>query len=350
MLLSNRLTHWYLQNKRDLPWRKTHEPYQIWLSEIMLQQTRIEQGLPYYYKFIEAYPTVFDLANAPADEVLKLWQGLGYYSRARNLHETAKYVAFELNGSFPDSYKSLLKLKGVGDYTASAIASICYNEPVAVVDGNVYRVLSRIFGIDTPINSTAGIKEFKSLATELLDKKDPATFNQAIMEFGALHCKPQNPKCDSCPFNDICLALKNDRIKELPVKLKKNKVKKRYFNYLVFNFNDDKTILEQRTGKGIWNGLYQFPLVETEKLVQEEELVVLDDFKESVPNSGIELELFNEVPVVHKLSHQHLFTRFWLVNSNDLQENSVSLEKIMDYPVPVLIENFLNEYLPDAYK
>jgi len=350
MVLSNRLTHWYLQNKRDLPWRKTHEPYQIWLSEIMLQQTRIEQGLPYYYKFIEAYPSVFDLANAPADEVLKLWQGLGYYSRARNLHETAKYVASELNGKFPDSYKGLLKLKGVGDYTASAIASICYSEPVAVVDGNVYRVLSRIFGIDTPINSTAGIKEFKKLAQELLDKKDPATFNQAIMEFGALHCKPQNPKCDSCPFNDKCLALKNNSIKELPVKLKKTKIKKRYFNYLVFNLEDDKTILEQRTGKGIWNGLYQFPLVETEKLVQEEELVVLDDFIESVSNANIELELFNEVPVVHKLSHQHLFTRFWLVNSKDLQENSVSLEKILDYPVPVLIENFLNEYLPDAYK
>ncbi|PTX44721.1 A/G-specific DNA-adenine glycosylase [Christiangramia gaetbulicola] len=350
MVFSKRLTLWYLHNKRDLPWRKTHEPYQIWLSEIMLQQTRIEQGLPYYYKFIEAYPSVFDLANAPADEVLKLWQGLGYYSRARNLHETAKYVAFELDGKFPDTYKGLLKLKGVGDYTASAIASICYNEPVAVVDGNVYRVLSRIFGIDTPINSTPGIKEFKALAQELLDKDDPATFNQAIMEFGALHCKPQNPYCETCPFNEKCLALKDQRIKELPIKLKKTKIKKRYFNYLVFDLDNENTILEQRTGKGIWNGLYQFPLIETEKLSAENELVQLDSFKELIQEQKYSLELYNEEPVVHKLSHQHLYTLFWLVNTQGLQERSVSLEEVMNYPVPVLIGNFLNEYLPDDYK
>jgi len=350
MVLSNRLTHWYLQNKRDLPWRKTHEPYQIWLSEIMLQQTRIEQGLPYYYKFIKAYPSVFDLAKASPEEVLKLWQGLGYYSRVRNLHETAKHVAFNLNGIFPDNYKDLLKLKGVGDYTASAIASICYGEAVAVVDGNVYRVLSRIFGIDTPINSTAGIKEFKKLANELLDKEDAATHNQAIMEFGALHCKPQRPKCEICPFNDVCLALKNNRIKELPVKLKKTKIKKRYFNYLVFNLEDDKTILEQRTGKGIWNGLYQFPLVESEELLEKNELVVLDAFKKAIGNSDLELDLFNEIPIIHKLSHQHLFTRFWVVHSNVVPENPVDLKDVLEYPVPVLIENFLNEYLPDAYK
>lgn len=316
----------------------------------MLQQTRIEQGLPYYYKFIEAYPTVFDLANAPADEVLKLWQGLGYYSRARNLHETAKYVAFELDGKFPDTYKGLLKLKGVGDYTASAIASICYNEPVAVVDGNVYRVLSRIFGIDTPINSTPGVKEFKALAQELLDREDPATFNQAIMEFGALHCKPQNPYCETCPFNEKCLALKDNRIKELPVKLKKTKVKNRYFNYLVFDLENEKTILEQRTGKGIWNGLYQFPLIETEKLSSKNELIKLDPFKKIISDQHYSLELYNEEPVVHKLSHQHLYTRFWLVNIQGLEERSVSLEEVMNYPVPVLIGNFLNEYLPDDYK
>ena len=350
MVFSNRLTHWYLQNKRDLPWRKTHEPYQIWLSEIMLQQTRIEQGLPYFLKFIDAYPTVFDLANASSDEVLKLWQGLGYYSRARNLHETSKFVAFELHGTFPDNYKELLKLKGVGDYTASAIASICYNEPVAVVDGNVYRVLSRIFGIDTPINSTAGIKEFKNLAQELLNKEDPATFNQAIMEFGALHCKPQNPYCETCPFNEKCLALKDNRIKELPVKLKKTKVKKRYFNYMVFDLENEKTILEQRNGKGIWNGLYQFPLIETEKLSAENELEQLDSFIELMQQRKYSLELYNEDPVVHKLSHQHLYTRFWLVSTPELHNRTVRLEDIMDYPVPVLIGNFLNEYLPDDYK
>lgn len=350
MVLSNRLTYWYLQNKRDLPWRKTHEPYQIWLSEIMLQQTRIEQGLPYYKKFISAYPTVFDLANAPQDEVMKLWQGLGYYSRARNLHETAKYVAFELNGVFPDTYKGLLGLKGVGDYTASAIASFCFGEPVAVVDGNVYRVLSRIFGIDTPINSTTGIKEFKELARELLDKKDPATFNQAIMEFGALHCKPQNPLCATCPFNDKCLALKDNRIKELPVKLNKTKLKKRYFNYLVFDLNEEHTILEQRSGKGIWNGLYQFPLVESEKLVDAQALQQMDEFKTAVGDSVYSIDLFNREPVIHKLSHQHLYTRFWLINTKDISGEIISLENITRYPVPVLIGNFLNEYLPDDYK
>ncbi|GAA4312401.1 A/G-specific adenine glycosylase [Pontixanthobacter gangjinensis] len=316
----------------------------------MLQQTRIEQGLPYYKKFIEAYPTVFHLAKAPQDEVLKLWQGLGYYSRARNLHETAKHVAFDLNGKFPDNYKGLLKLKGVGDYTASAIASICYGEPVAVVDGNVYRVLSRIFEIDTPINNTAGIKEFKILAQELLDEKDPATFNQAIMEFGALHCKPQNPKCDSCPFNDMCLALKNDRVKELPVKLKKSKVKKRFFNYLVFDLKDESTILEQRKGKGIWNGLYQFPLVETESLSDEEELKSQDKFTDLIGGDEFSIELYNQKPVVHKLSHQHLYTRFWIVNTTEVKKPKIALQEVIDYPVPVLIENFLNEYLPDAYK
>ncbi|MFV8225572.1 A/G-specific adenine glycosylase [Christiangramia aquimixticola] len=350
MVFSNRLTQWYLQRKRDLPWRKTKDPYRIWLSEIMLQQTRIEQGLPYYNKFTQAYPTVFDLAKAPLEEVLKLWQGLGYYSRARNLHETANFVANDLGGHFPDNYKGLKALKGVGDYTASAIASICYNEPVAVVDGNVYRVLSRIFEISTPINSTAGIKEFKALAQELLDHKDPSTFNQAIMEFGALHCKPQNPLCDTCPFNDMCLALKNDRIKNLPVKLKKARVRKRYFNYLVFDLKDEKTILEKREGKGIWNGLYQFPLIETEGLLEEEELLNHQEFQNMLDSSLFELELHNENPVVHKLSHQHLYTRFWKIYTHEVAEEAIPLKKVTDYPVPVLIENFLNEYLPDDYK
>ncbi len=350
MVFSNILRPWYLQNKRDLPWRNTHEPYQIWLCEIMLQQTRIEQGLPYFYKFTKVYPTVFDLANASVEEVLKLWQGLGYYSRARNLHTTAKYVANELDGKFPDTYKGLLKLKGVGDYTASAIASICYDEPVAVVDGNVYRVLSRVFGIETPINSSAGIKEFKNLAQELLDPEDPATFNQAIMEFGALHCKPQNPACHICPFNDKCIALKEHKVKELPVKLKKTKIKKRYFNYLVFDLENEKTILEQRKGKGIWNGLYQFPLIESEKALSEEELLTSKAFRKKLPVEDFSVELFNEDPIVHKLSHQHLYTRFWRINSEAGIETSIPLEKIREYPVPVLIDNFLNEYLPDAYK
>lgn len=350
MVFSKRLKQWYLQNKRDLPWRSTQDPYKIWLSEIIMQQTRVEQGLPYYLRFTEAYPNVHSLANAPEQEVLKLWQGLGYYSRARNLHTTAIRVSKELNGNFPDHYKGLKTLKGVGDYTASAIASFCFNEPVAVVDGNVYRVLSRVFGVDTPINSTPGIKEFKALAQELIDYKDPATFNQAIMEFGAIQCKPQNPLCETCPFNDVCLALKNDQIKELPVKIKKTKIRHRYFNYIVPHFRDEQTILEERTGKGIWSGLYQFPLVETNKPVGEAELIDTENFQELVGDQNYELHIYNEKEVVHKLSHQHLHTTFWTVNIDTESLESINFNELKDYPVPVLIENFLNEFLPEDYK
>jgi len=350
MVFSKRLKQWYLQNKRDLPWRSTQDPYKIWLSEIIMQQTRVEQGLPYYLRFTEAYPNVHALANAPEQEVLKLWQGLGYYSRARNLHTTAIRVSEELDGNFPDHYKELKTLKGVGDYTASAIASFCFNEPVAVVDGNVYRVLSRVFGVETPINSTPGIKEFKALAQELIDHKDPATFNQAIMEFGAIQCKPQNPLCETCPFNDVCLALKNDQIKELPVKIKKTKIRHRYFNYIVPQFRDEQTILEERTGKGIWSGLYQFPLVETNKPVGEAELIDTENFQELVGDQNYELHIYNEKEVVHKLSHQHLHTTFWTVNINAESLESINFNELKDYPVPVLIENFLNEFLPEDYK
>ena len=234
MIFSKTLINWYSVNKRELPWRQTIDPYYIWLSEIILQQTQVAQGLPYYVKFTEEFPSVFHLAKAQEGHVLKLWQGLGYYSRARNLHTTAKYIAAELKGEFPNNYKDLLKLKGIGDYTASAIASICFNKPEAVVDGNVYRVLSRYFGIDTPINSPKGAKEFKQLAQELIDKKDPATFNQAIMEFGATQCKPQSPDCTLCPFTSSCIAFNENRIIELPVKIKSGKAKKKYFNF--FNY------------------------------------------------------------------------------------------------------------------
>ena len=230
MSFSKQLAQWYLQNKRDLPWRGSTNPYEIWLSEIILQQTRVDQGMGYYYKFIEHFPSVNHLAKASEDQVLKLWQGLGYYSRARNLHFSAKYIVNELNGEFPIGYTNILKLKGVGDYTASAIASICFNEPAAVVDGNVYRVLARYFGIFTPINSSKGIKEFKMLAQKLLNTEIPGTHNQAIMEFGARMCKPQNPDCEICPLNSSCVALEKKEIKMLPVKENKIKIKKRYFN------------------------------------------------------------------------------------------------------------------------
>ncbi|MCF4100448.1 A/G-specific adenine glycosylase [Gillisia sp. M10.2A] len=344
MLFHKTLIKWYLNCKRELPWRETSEPYRIWLSEIMLQQTRIDQGLPYYSAFTEAYPSVFDLANASQEEVLKLWQGLGYYSRARNLHETAQNVAYNLNGIFPESYKELLKLKGVGDYTASAIASICYNEPVAVVDGNVYRVLARYFDIDTPINSSEGIKIFKQLAMEVMDREDPATYNQAIMEFGALQCKPQQPLCGSCPLAASCLALKNNKISELPVKLKKGKIKKRYFNYLVFISLENNTLIEQRSGKGIWEGLYQFPLVETEAPVTQQELINKAEFKSYTGVDMLDITLYNDTPIIHKLSHQHLYTTFWVIEKIELPDIAVSVGALQDYPVPVLIANFLNDF------
>ena len=344
MILAKKLIYWYLKNKRELPWRKTKDPYRVWLSEIMLQQTRVAQGLPYFLKFTEAFPTVFDLAKAEEIEVLKLWQGLGYYSRARNLHFTAKYISEELNGVFPKTYKELLQLKGVGDYTASAIASICYDEPVAVVDGNVYRVLSRYFGITTPINSTKGIKEFKELAQTVIDVTQPGVYNQAIMDFGALHCKPQNPLCDECPLAESCVALANNSVKELPVKEKKIKIKKRYFNYLVPVTEDNQTVLEERVGKGIWQGLYQFPLVETQKETDEKELIEHNQFVKLFPEKTT-ISLFNKEDIVHKLSHQHLITKFWVVKTTNVSEKTMSWSKVKEQPVPVLIDKFLEEYL-----
>ncbi|MAM29722.1 MAG: A/G-specific adenine glycosylase [Flavobacteriaceae bacterium] len=349
---SNKLITWYLKHKRELPWRKTKDPYRIWLSEIILQQTRVAQGLPYYLNFVNAYPTVHHLANAPEEEVLKLWQGLGYYSRARNLRVAAIFVANELNGVFPNDYKGLLKLKGVGDYTASAIASICYNLPTAVVDGNVYRVLSRVFGVETPINSTKGIKEFKQLAQLLLDPKQPGTYNQAIMEFGARYCVPQNPDCGNCIFSDRCEALLHNKVKELPVKLKKTKIRKRYFNYIVPVSEDGNTLLNQRQGKGIWQNLYEFPLVETSQEVSEKELSQHDAFAEIVTAAFITSEAIepktivkhNETPIVHKLSHQHLITTFWIWYVERLKDNALPIHKLEAFPVPILIENFLKTF------
>jgi len=342
---SKKLIVWYLEHKRDLPWRVTKLPYQIWLSEIILQQTRVAQGLPYYVSFISEFPTVFDLANASEEKVLKLWQGLGYYSRARNLHTTAKYVSEELNGVFPADYKDLLKLKGVGDYTASAIASICYNEATAVVDGNVYRVLARIFGISTPINSTEGIKEFKKLAQLLLPLEEIGTYNQAIMEFGARQCKPQNPDCSSCVFNDRCFALQKKKVSKLPVKLKKTKVKKMYFNYMVIISEENKTILQQRTEKGIWQQLYEFPLIETSEEINLELLQKRIEFRKlNKKYSFNATTLYNDKVVVHKLSHRHLYTRFWITETSADLKNGVSYDEIAKYPVPILIGNFISEF------
>jgi A/G-specific adenine glycosylase len=347
MSFSGIILDWYHQNKRSLPWRKSLNPYKIWLSEIILQQTRVAQGAPYYLRFVEQFPTVHHMANASEEEVLKLWQGLGYYSRARNLHASAKIVVNQYNGEFPDTYNELLKLKGVGDYTASAISSICFNEPQAVVDGNVYRVLSRYFGIDIPINSAEGIKYFKSLAEKVMDVNDIRDYNQGIMEFGAIQCSPKKPLCLHCPLNESCVALQKGIVGQLPVKLKKTKVRNRFFNYIIPIYIDADgnrfTNLQQRKGKGIWQNLWEFPLIESNSMLEIED--VGNRYKQLFEGNGeIELIEFNEVAIIHKLSHQHLHTKFWILNTNTEIPNQISFEKIKDFPVPVLIADFIKAF------
>ena len=341
MSFSKTLITWYLDNKRDLPWRKTKNPYHIWLSEIMLQQTRVAQGLPYFLAFTEAFPTVFDLAKADEEKVLKLWQGLGYYSRARNLHATAKYISEELSGNFPNNYKDLLKLKGIGEYTAAAIASFSFKECVPVVDGNVYRVLSRYFDIETDIASSGAKKEFTQLASELIDKKKPELFNQAIMEFGALQCVPKSPDCNSCPLNNSCLALAKNKVSQLPIKLKKQKITNRFFNYLLVLDNKNQTIINKRTQKGIWHNLYEFPLIETEQKESEE---IIQQKIRSLFKNVTAITLLESESVIHKLSHQHLHISFWKVNVNDKLENSFDYETLKKHPFPIVLHNFIENY------
>ena len=345
MVFSKTLINWYLQNKRDLPWRHTTNPYAIWLSEIMLQQTRVAQGLPYFLSFTTAFPTVFDLAKANEEQVLKLWQGLGYYSRARNLHQTAQYIAQELSGVFPATYKELLQLKGVGEYTAAAIASFAYNEAVPVVDGNVFRVLSRYFDVETDIAQAAAKKEFAALASELMPKDDPAIFNQAIMEFGALQCVPKNPDCANCVFNDSCDALQKKKVDQLPVKSKKIKVRNRYFNYLVFEDLKGNTLVQKRTDKGIWHNLYEFPVYETDK--EEDWNHVNEQVQEEYGNakSNPIIYEYNAKSIVHKLSHQHLHIKFWKVQVAETLDSAIDIETLRAFPFPIVIHNFIEKEL-----
>lgn len=343
MGFSEKIIGWYSQNKRDLPWRNSTDPYQIWLSEIILQQTRVDQGLSYYNKFIEQHPTIDSLANAPEKDILNLWQGLGYYSRARNLHFTAKHISKEYKGVFPNEYNEILSLKGVGEYTAAAISSFAYNLSYPVIDGNVYRVLSRIFGVENPIDSNEGKKVFKKLAAELIDDKNPATYNQAIMEFGALQCTPKKPNCEDCPFRLECYALKNELISVLPKKEKKIKQRNRYFNYLII-MDDDNIYMKERREKDIWIGLFDFPLLETTKQ--------LDSFNQiNATFKEYNLKLISRSEVEkHILSHQKIYATFWLVSSDKKEKikskfTEISLKEINNYPVPKLIENYLNSIL-----
>lgn len=343
MDFSNSLLHWYLQNKRDLPWRNTTNPYPIWLSEIMLQQTRVAQGMPYFHAFMEAFPTVFDLAKADEEQVLKLWQGLGYYSRARNMHKTAQIIAFELGGNFPNNYSDLLKLKGVGEYTAAAIASFAFNEVVPVVDGNVYRVLSRYFDVETDIASATAKKEFSDLAKKLIPNNNPALFNQAIMEFGALQCVPKNPNCEICIFNSSCAALQKKKVAELPVKLKKTKVTNRFFNYLIFLDNYNNTIIKKRIEKGIWHNLYEFPVIESDEELDFD--LIVSKIEEKYSNLSIEsVSKYNEVQIIHKLSHQKLHINFYKVDVILEITGETQLDALKNYPFPVVIYNFIEKY------
>ena len=337
---SNLIISWYKDNKRNLPWRETANPYLIWLSEIILQQTRVEQGLPYYIKFSSIYPSIEMMANETEEQILKHWQGLGYYSRARNMHATAKHVAFNLAGKFPSTFKEIKQLKGVGDYTAAAIASFSFNEKRAVVDGNVYRVLSRYFGIHTPIDSSTAKKEFSELANSLISKKQPGEFNQGIMEFGALMCKPKKPLCENCCFIESCHAFNKNEIQLLPIKSKKLKQRKRYFNFLVIT--DGETILmEQREKKDIWEKLYQFPLIETNQ--------ELDEIpKQSTINLN-GYEIMDVRAYKHLLSHQVIYAKFWLLKANKINLsnnnfNHVKLNQLENFPVPKLVENYLDEF------
>jgi len=348
MEISNQLIHWYQIHKRDLPWRHTQDPYRIWLSEILLQQTRVDQGLPYYFKFIEKFPDVQTLASAEEGEVLRAWEGLGYYSRARNLLKAAKRVVDQYGGVFPLSYIDLLELPGVGPYTSAAISSFSSGEVRAVVDGNVFRVISRLFGIEEPINRPSGQKIITQIANELISHEQPGLYNQAIMEFGALHCKPANPDCKECPFNDKCSAFNTHRVSFLPVKEKKKPVRHRYFYYFVIE-EDQKLLLKQRDDTDIWANMYDFPMLESDKILSPLELAchpfVVKWF--GVNNSLEELS----APIQHLLSHQKIHAQFYKVHFKEsfLIKNSnwgyVMLNNLDTLAKPKLIYTFLQEYL-----
>ena len=319
MNFSAELISWYNQNKRDLPWRNTTDAYIIWLSEIILQQTRVEQGMPYFYRFAEKYPNVSAFAAAPEDDILRLWQGLGYYSRGRNMLKTAHLVMEKHKGVFPVKYTDLIQLVGVGEYTAAAISSFAANEARAVVDGNVYRVLARYFGVDEPINSPKGKKMFQQIADEVLDRDRPAMHNQAMMEFGAMLCKPKNPACGICPVNTGCVAFKTNATAYYPVKLKTLKVRKRYFNYMLIS--DGEKVLMNKRGEGdIWANMYDLPLIETEELMEPVELLRSPLMKVFGENFTLK---DNSAIIKHVLTHQHLYIRFLVLKDfpEKLQEN-----------------------------
>ncbi|WP_343530722.1 A/G-specific adenine glycosylase [Pedobacter sp.] len=347
MSFQSEIVKWYLENKRNLPWRDTTDAYVIWLSEIILQQTRVEQGMPYFLKFLENFPTVSAFAEASEERVLKLWQGLGYYSRGRNMLYTARYVVEHFHGKFPTAYQDLVKLKGIGSYTAAAISSFSSNEKQAVVDGNVYRVLARYFGLGEAINSPKGQKQFAQLAQKLIEDQQPSIYNQAIMEFGALQCKPKSPLCNQCPIRPGCYAYQHQKIEQLPLKLKKVKIRKRWFNYFV-GINDDEILTKQRQPGDVWQQLYDFPLIESEQEVAIDDVVLLTKVKELFGND-VELKVLESKK--HVLTHQTIYVQFfaidnYIVNFNQQAEiKSVKLTTFRQLPHPKIIGDFIEKHI-----
>lgn len=344
--ISTLLQAWFEKNKRDLPWRKTNNAYVVWISEIILQQTRVNQGLDYFLRFIERFPDASSLASAHEDEVLKLWQGLGYYSRARNLHAAAKQIVSQFGGEFPQSHDDIISLRGVGEYTAAAVASIAYNQPYAVVDGNVFRVLARLFAIETPIDTGAGKKEFAKVAQLILDKGNPGNHNQAIMELGALVCTPAQPKCDECPLQVLCETYEKQTMLQFPKKQEKTKQKERYFNYFHINHNGF-TYIAKRGDSDIWKNLYEFPLIETDTPY---------DFTQ-LKNNQTFINLFHKthnavfqhkLRLKHVLTHRIIFADFYRVElsadtvfDSEREYIKIESEKLADYPVSRLIHKYL---------
>jgi A/G-specific adenine glycosylase len=347
MSFAETIIHWYNENKRDLPWRNTKNPYRIWLSEIILQQTRVEQGVDYYKKFVKTYPNIKALAAAKEGEVLKLWQGLGYYSRARNLHYTAKEITKRFKGRFPETWEQVRSFKGIGDYTAAAILSFAFDKRYPVVDGNVHRLLSRYLGIKTPLNTAKAKKEFYEAAFKLMqevEEKDNSTFNQAIMEFGSRQCKPANPDCRKCPLQNSCYAFAKNKVSEFPVKKKKEKPRDRYFHYFVIR-KGDKIFLRKRTEKDIWKNMYDFPLVEGGRKIGRDALPKeLKDIKNAIQAKAIPVKQFK-----HQLSHQTIYAKFYeftLIGKTGIPDKSlvkVSTATIRLYALPRLIDRYLQE-------
>ncbi len=344
MSWTKKLLNWYNLNKRNLPWRKTKNPYLIWISEIILQQTTVKQGIPFYKKFIRKYPKLKLLAKTKEENVLKLWQGLGYYSRARNLHYTSKIILKKHKGIIPSSYDELIKLKGIGDYTASAIGSIAFKLPLTAIDSNVYRFFSRFFGIKKSISNSKSLKYFKEKSYEFMDKKNPGDYNQALMEFGSQICKPRNPNCQKCIFKNNCYAFNFNKIYDFPVRKKNSRKKiKRFLNYLIIINENEEIIIEKRTKNDIWKNLYQFPLFETKRennSINKVQKIALK-YNKLV---NIKIKKWNLKPIKSILSHQELLLTFWLINLDKRVLTKSNYYKLKKYPMPIVLDNFINKF------